>query len=63
MEQPHTEQELSVMLKDAQELAMSVSVKKSGTRAHSIAVTHLETAQLWNAQDIKEKEEKIAKES
>ena len=48
-------------LKEAQEAgAIMQASGNQSTRAHSVAMTHLETAQLWARQDMQEKE-RIAK--
>lgn len=49
--------EFSKALKDAQEKgAVMAASKTQNSRAHSIAMNHLETAQLWARQDEEEKD-------
>jgi hypothetical protein len=49
--------EFSQALKDAQEKgAIMAASKTQSSRAHSLAMTHLETAQLWARQDEEEKD-------
>jgi hypothetical protein len=49
--------EFETRLKEAFDIGVTQQVSQiHGTRAHSIAMTHLETAQLWAKYDREEKE-------